>query len=235
MYKSIYLIAIAIAVISAITAFVATQNLIIALLVLALYIIYFMLSIKQIFIPFLKKTKRTHECFNFVNCLIISLSVKHSLPSAYESAILGIDGELLDEVSNIEHLVIDERIKYLKNYFSSDIYQMFLNILVAYEDQGGNILNMSESLIKELTRIENESNEYNKLGKRKVVEFASLWLLTYAILIFIRFALSQFYSQIASSLFFCIAVFVFFMFVLFSIHLLITSFTKMKLSFRKGT
>lgn len=232
MNKNLFFIAIFISAISAIVAFVATSNMYVCIGVLLFYLLYLLFSVKNVLICYKNKVNRIHECFNFTNSFIISLSVNNSFQTAYEYATLNAKGYFLEEISHIEHLQISERINYLSNYFLSDIYKMFLNIISAYEDQGGNILTMSESLIKELTRIENETNEYLSQSRRRIIEFSSLWILTYVILLFVRFALSQFYDRISSSPLFIASICIFFFFVLISIHLMITTFTQMKFVLR---
>lgn len=233
MNRKFFLIAITISAISSIVAYVATSNIYVCLAVLFVYLFYLIFSVKNVLICYKNRIDRIHECFNFTNSFIISLSVNNSLQIAYECATLNVKSYLLDETSHIEHLQINERISYLSNYFSSDIYKMFLNIISAYVDQGGNILTMSETLIKELTRIENETNEYSSLSKKRIVEFSSLWILTYVILLFVRFALSQFYDQISSSPLFVGSICIFFIFVLISIHLMITTFTQINFTLRR--
>ncbi|MFA5283428.1 MAG: hypothetical protein WC366_02820 [Bacilli bacterium] len=235
MNRNLYLTAVAISVISSIVAYVATSNIYVCFAILLVYLFYLIFSVKNVLICYKNRLDRIHECFNFTNSFIISLSVNNSLQAAYECATLNAKGYLLDETSHIEHLQINERINYLSNYFSSDIYKMFLNIINAYEDQGGNILTMSETLIKELTRIENETNEYSSLSKKRIIEFSSLWILTYVILLFVRFALSQFYNQISASPLFVGSICIFFVFVLISIHLMITIFTQINFVLRRKT
>jgi hypothetical protein len=220
-----------IALISGIIAYFATNNIFIAVGVLLVYSLYLFLANKLLLIKYHDNVSKIHECFDFINSFIISLSVKNSLLEAFEGATINASGHFKEEINHIEQLESLEKINYLSRYFSFDIYQMFLNIVSTYLDQGTNILKMSDLLLQELTRIENSQIEYDSQSKRKMVEFVTLWFFTYVILIFVRVALSEFYSRIASSTIYLTCIVIFFAFVLISIHLALSAYTGLKFSF----
>ena len=165
-------------------------------------------------------TSRFKSCYNFINSFIISLSIKSTIPGAFESTLLTIDDEIKEEIEGISHMNDLEKLNYLKSYYHFHIYELFLNVITLYEDRGGNILDMSQHLISETQN----QNEYiikcESLSLRKWVEFTILWFLSLAILVILRFALNQFFDLIAKQLLFKVSIGVIFLLVLASIEVL---------------
>ena len=119
---------------------------------------------------------------------------------------------------------IIERIRFLRSYFNLAIYKMFINIIELHQEQGGSILNISDSLIRECTRVEKTLSESNSIGKRHLVEFIILWLLSFLIMVFLRFALSSFYSMMIKSNIMLILISGFYLIFLASLHLFLAKF-----------
>ena len=67
------------------------------------------------------------------------------------------------------------------------------------------------------------------LAKRKYVEVGILWSLTFAIIIFLRFALTDFYARVKTQLLFLISITAIIAFSLVTIYLLIRNGTKLNL------
>ena len=125
----------------------------------------------------------------------MTLSVKESFEEAYESATRIEDKKIEEYTSELNQLNIYEKVKYLRSYFNLSIYKLFLNILDIYQDQGGNILNMSDNLISECTKTEKVLTETVNIGHKHIIEFIFLWLLSFGILIFMRYGIAQFYGM----------------------------------------
>ena len=122
-------------------------------------------------------------------------------------------------------MAVIDRVKYLKDYFNLSIYLMFLNVVNLHQDQGGNILTMSDNLIKECTRTEKTLSETLSIGHKHLKEFITLWIMSIAILIFMRFSLKDFYVTMLKSTLFSALLFVFFLICIISINLFVNSFT----------
>ena len=166
---------------------------------------------------------RFHSCYTFINSFIVSLSIKGSLIAAFDYVKLSMDKEynsLIDGLANLK----EERLDYLKKYFPFDIYYLFLSIINIYQEQGGDILALSTYLISESRQHEDYLLSLESIFKRKVVEFASLWIFTLVILIILRFSLNQFYPLISVLLFFQISIAALFLVILLSIHLMINKY-----------
>ena len=129
--------------------------------------------------------------------------------------------EFIDQYNSIEQTSEHDRLDYLSTYFTFYDYQLFLQIIFLWEEQGGDIIAMSKYLTSEIRNNEEYISKCEVLNKRKYVEIAILWTLSLAILVFLRFALKDFYTKIKTQLLFIISVTVIELFILFSIYLLI--------------
>ena len=114
------------------------------------------------------------------------------------------------------------------------LYKMFINVLDLYQDQGGNILNMSDNLIRECTRTEKTLNETLAIGYKHIVEFFLLWIMSFGIVLFMRFGVSEFYLLMIQNNLFVVMLFVFFIICLGSIHLFVSKFTNLTIKEDNG-
>ena len=119
------------------------------------------------------------------------------------------------------------RIKYLKDYFNLSIYFMFLNVVDLYQDQGGNILNIADNLLRECTRTEKTLADTLAIGSKHLTEFIILWVMSISILLFMRFSLKEFYIQMMDSPLMPPLIFVFFFICILSINLFVSAFTNL--------
>ena len=171
--------------------------------------------------------ERIHAGYHFINSFIITLSVKDSLEEAYQNGLRVAPQNLLEESNEIENMNVIEKIKFLRAYFNLAIYKMFINIIVMYQEQGGNILAISDSLLRECTRVEKTLAESKAIGNKHLVEFITLWLLSFFILVFLRFAIAQFYFQMISTPLVVGLIAGFYLIFLVSIHLFLIKFASL--------
>ena len=206
-------------------AYLASLNIYIPIFVVFSYTLYYFLLGRKYLIKKDKLTKRIHACYHFINAFIISMSVKESLEEAYQSGIRYEDKELNEITPEIENLKVSDRILYLREFFNLAVFKMFINVLNLYQDQGGNILNMSDELISESTRIEKSVSESLSESNKYLGQFLLLWIMSVGVLMFIRFSISSFYLTMAKSTVFAGFLLVFFALILFSIHLFILRYS----------
>lgn len=173
--------------------------------------------------------ERIHAGYHFINSFIITLSVKDSLEEAYQNGLRMAPQNLIEETNEIENMTVLEKITFLRSYFNLAIYKMFINIVAMYQEQGGNILAISDSLLRECTRVEKTLAESKSIGNMHLVEFITLWLLSFFILVFLRFAISQFYFQMISTPLVIGLISGFYLIFLVSIHLFILKFVSLSI------
>ena len=224
-YLPFFLISISMSLIS----YVALDNFIVPLVILAIYLLASLL----LFIPQLKKhnfkIQRFHECYHFINNFVIALSIKKSLAGAMESTVASMPNEFNEVYEGIESQSEMDKLNYLADYFGFHLYLLFLQIIEVWQDEGGDILIYSKHLIAESQYNEEYISKVEANNKKKTFELITLWAFCLVILVFLRFALKDFYSHIKGQLFFIISVSAFMLFVLFSIFLLIKKMTKIEL------
>lgn len=224
-----------ISVVIAALSYVVTFNLIIAAAILVIFLLYYFFILRKKFKNYNLLIERVHTCYFFVNSFIITLSVKESYEEAFQSGTRITNQHLSDIVNGLSELNVVDKVKYLREYFNLGIYKMFLNVLDLYQDQGGNILTMSENLIRECTRTEKTLNETLSIGYKHFIEFLSLWLLSFAILIFIRFGINDFYNKMVANPLFTPLIVCYFLLFLLSAHLFFSAFTNLTIKEDSGS
>jgi hypothetical protein len=212
------LIFFALAVLSGGISYLASGSLLTSLVISVLMFLYGVIFLKKKIELSFKKYFKADQCFYFINSFLISLSMQNSMLDAYQSALINVKEPLKTEILKIEHLTVEEKLQFLNEYFAFDLYQMFLNILDVYVNQGGDILLMSELLLKETSRLQQHLLTHSSYLLTKSIELIILWVITFGIIIFMRFGLSYFYALLLNSeitILMVISIFAIFSFALF--------------------
>lgn len=210
-----------------ILCYFSTKNLIFSILILVIFLVDYFILMRKKFVQYFSLIERVHTSYHFINSFIISLSVKDSLEDAYQNGIRINNARLNAETKELNEMPVLERVKYLYGYFNLSIYKVFLNVLDLYQDQGGNILNMSDNLLRECTRTEKTLSDTLSIGYKHLTEFIILWLLSFSILLFMRFSIEEFYMMMLKSPFVAPLIFIFFVICIVSINLFVNSFTNL--------
>ena len=148
---------------------------------------------------FSAECRMKHECYLFIHSYLVSMSVSLSMDKSFSSASsqMGKEFHALDET--LASMDAKEKVDYLCRYFVTPIYAMFLSVLELYCERGGDILRLSSELTAEASREERERMSYGKMATRKAFTFGFLWLAATGIMVFLRFGLSSFFSQLKTS------------------------------------
>ena len=201
--------------------YLSLDNLYLALGVMAVYIIAGI----TLFTPSLEKydikVRKFHECYHFINNFVIALSIKKSIKGAIESAVNSMPLDFIELFEGLENMNDDDKLQYFSSYFPFYVYRLFLQIIFLWEEDGGDILQMSKYLISEVRSIEEYITKADNLSRHKYVEIAILWGFCAVIVIVLRFALKDFYSLIKEQILFNVAIVLLMLFILASIYLLI--------------
>ncbi len=187
---------------------------------IGVFLVYFMAT-AFLLVPILRsyasKIRRRRECYRFINAYLIALSVSQSLEKSYGAGSESAIGEEMEVMHSIASEDPESRTRYLASYYQEGVYSMFLSVLTLYLEQGGDILYLSRDLMAELTRVEESGQEKEKRGVRALFQFMLLWVMSLAMLGFMRFALKDFFASISTSPTFLSCVAVYFLFLLISI------------------
>lgn len=201
--------------------FLVAGSIYFALGVLLISLLYFfLLAYPRIKNSGIKKA-RFHDCYHFINTYIVSLSIKGSIKVAYEDTANTMSESFKKINDSITEMTEEEKLSYLSKIYPFHIYSLFLNIIFLWIEEGGDILKMSTQLINETRNVEDYLIASERMSKKKYVEFSILWIIAIGILIFLKFALKEFYKDLSNQIFFPIAVSFVFVFVLISIDLLL--------------
>lgn len=219
----------------AVVYFICTNQIILSLVVFLMFTLAYFIMLRKQFKKYYSLIDRVHSCYHFINSFLITLSVKESFEDAYQSGIRLTNKKLNEQIAQITQMNVYDRVKYLRGYFNLGIYKMFLNILDLYQDQGGNILSMSDNLMRECTRTEKTLSETLSIGYKHIVEFILLWIMSTAILVFMRFTISDFYQMMLEQPNFMLLIFGYFFIVLISIILFFKSYTNLTIKEDSGT
>lgn len=209
--------------------FITSENVVSSLLIFLISIGFFVFIVRRQKDKYQEKTRRYHQCFRFINTYLVSLSIKGSLSYARESAFNVSDERVKEVVTSIKELSEEEQLSYLSKYFKFDLYRLFVDTVNLWNEQGGDILKMSERLLNKVRLKEEYLLRCESMHKSKVIEFTILWFISLMILASLRFALSSFYTRIIKMPFYQIAVVVIFLFVLVSIYILMARVTNVVL------
>ena len=227
--NQIVIIGIVISVVLGVSGYLASGNIIVGIVCVVLPILYFLFIAKPMVYKYETKIKRFRECYHFINNFIVSLSVKNSVSSALEATIEAMPEKNFVSDENVDLFSVREKIQYFSNYFRFHVYSLFIDLINLYEEQGGNILDMSRYLLDETRQVEDYIFRCQNISKKRIVEFAILWILTLAIMVVMRFSLSQFFANIAKQLFFPIGIGAIILFALVSIHIAIMKMCNLKI------
>lgn len=148
-----------------------------------------------------------------------------AIQSGYETT----DEDTKALIDSIKELNEEEKIMYLSKYFKFDLYRLFVDTVNLWNEEGGDILKMSQYLINQVRLKEQYLITCETIHRQKTIEFVVLWTISLAILAALRFALSQFFERIRQTIFYQVAVTVIILFVLVSIYILVTRISKLDL------
>ena len=230
MKNKLFIIFLVISLIMAAASYIATDN---YFMLGGVFIVYVVLSL-LFYIPrltnFEKQCERFHECYHFISNFIISLSIKKAIKAALENVVLSMDNEFQEMMNRLDNMLEKEKIKYLgDSYFPFHVYKLFLQIIDLYEEEGGDILEMSKYLLQEARNSEEYISTCRNLARHKYFEISWLWAATIVIIVLLRFTLKDFYASIKNQPFFLISLAAIFVFIALSIFVLIKRGTDAKL------
>ena len=210
-------------------SYIATQNIFMAPVVFITSLAFFVFVVHRQMKKNQLKIHRYHQCFHFINSFIISLNVKGSMSAALESGYETTDENTKVLIDSIKELNEEEKIMYLCKYFRFDLYRLFVDTVHLWNEEGGDILKMSQYLINQARLKEEYLITCETIHRQKTIEFVVLWSISLAILAILRFALSQFFDRIKETIFYQAAVGVIIAFVLVSVFILLRKVSKLDL------
>ena len=128
--NSVLTIGIIISIVLGISSFVASNNYIIAAVVLAISILYFLFIAKPLLRKYETKIKRFDECYHFINTFIVSLSIKGTVSSAYESSLQVMPESFISSIENIEAFSQEDKLEHINKYFRFHVFSLLVDEII---------------------------------------------------------------------------------------------------------
>ena len=209
--------------------FISTENLISTALIGFISILYFLIYVRKVIKGKDEKVTRFQDCYQFINNFLIALSIKGHVSGALASTLESQNEETIDLVKSIDSNDPMEKVIYLKDYFKFDIYSLFVDLISLYNDEGGDIIQMSRYLLNQIREEEEFIVNVERMSKKAIVEFTILWSFALSILAILKFSLDDFFKHIVANVFYQISVICILLFALFSVHLAVKKVIDVKL------
>ena len=195
-------------------SYLATNDLYVLIGVSLAFLVYPQIALVNRLEKSSKSYTRYKECFHFVNSFLVSLQIKGSIASAFESVNSSMSKEYQQIYEGIRDFSEEEKINYLIKFFPFHFYSLFIKIITLWQEQGGDILSMSSHLLEEGRKNAEYLSFCHVQAMAKIVEFVILWIFTLLILVIMRFSLSQFFSLLTGKVLYKVGIGVFFLFLL---------------------
>ena len=214
-----YIIYIMVSLLASLASYYLTNNIYFLIGTIVLYLVYFI--IYEVFFKSKerRRLKRNKDLTTFIHDFFLTYSIDFSLDKALASAQENVSSALKEQIKMLEEFKNEEKLERLADYFSSSLYQLFLKTIYLCD-------NYSEDRSKTISFLLEENNRYiynQRILQRSIwralVEFSLLWIISFSILIIIRFAVNSYFDQIIKTTIYLIGVALYFAFFLFSIHL----------------
>ena len=139
-----------------------------------------------------------------------------------------LDKEQKDVLSN-EELLINERLDLLDKYYDFPLYYVFKEIIVLYDTQGGNIIDMSMQLLSQIDIYMKNVETIYLDNNKKIGEVLFLWIFSTLALIYVKSILIDYYVVLIENEIFKYIIFGFFFLFIFSLYILSKKYIEIKL------
>jgi hypothetical protein len=185
-------------------------------------------------IPLIIKIKsnvnKNDHLYFLVNIILNQLLTDKSLTAAFKSIIIFFPEELRIsyETYGVNPL---EFLDLMRQYFNSNYYEIFYNMIKIYDSKGGDIEERSKVLLDAIAFSKEIRSELIKTKLRKLSEFIVMWLLSFLVLLYLRLGLTSYYISLLNTNFIFAIIANFILFIISSYYA-IDSFSKVEESIR---
>lgn len=199
-------------------------SLIIAFLMFVLLNFYVLKKMNKV-----NKFRKSLSTFShFANSLIMQITVTPNVTSAINEISSFLEEKERTILQNDE-LLVKEKLDSIEENYKFPLYQVFKEVIVLYDTQGGNIIDMSIQLLNQIDSYIKNVEVVALDNSKKLSEVLVLWLFGVGALFYIRSILYDYYIEIIKIQNFKFAVGLFFMLLLFSIFVLAKKYIEIDL------
>ena len=209
--------------------FISTKNIVSSGIIFAIAILYFSIFVNKVMNKKNEKITRFQSCCQFINNFLVALSIKGHISGALASALESQNEETNELLKSVDSNDPMEKVIYAKEYFRFDVYSLFVDLISLFNDQGGDILQMSHYLMNQIREDEEYLINAERMNKKSLVEFSILWIFALSILVVLRFSLGDFFQNIVKSSIYQVSVVIVLLFALISVHIAISRIIKIRI------
>lgn len=213
------LILLLVTILLCVTAYLLSQNLIFTVVICLLFILAFIIYEYKIKKERKIDKNKMNDLTIFIHEFIINFSIYKNIDLTIENIEGKCSDKLKKEINIYKNYNSIEKIKNLSNYFSCNLYSLFIktvNIIVKNPD---NTINISSFLMLENDFMIKSIKNNKKILIKSLIEFISLWSISFIILILLRFVISDSFFNIKNNLIYLIIIGFFYLFFVISILL----------------
>lgn len=179
----------------------------------------------------LNKVKKFRKSLNnfshFANSLIMQITVTPNV-SLSINAISDFLDEKEKEVLQNDELLVKDKLESIEKNYNFPLFQVFKEIIVLYDTQGGNIIDMSMQLLAQIDNYIKNVEVIALDNSKKISEVAILWAFSFVALFYIRNVLYDYYIVIINNQYFKFIILLFFGLFVFSIFILARKYIEIK-------
>ncbi|MDR1697861.1 MAG: hypothetical protein LBR37_02980 [Erysipelotrichaceae bacterium] len=203
------LISITIAVIISLYAFTLTSNLVFTAGVLVLQFILCFFLFGRIIMRSKKKVRMYETAFSFIDSFLLHLSNYRVVKDVLENRKILFDQELNAFLDKYQEYDDNTKLIEIANFYHVTEYQIFLALIKIYEENGGEILRISNRLVEIIAEKSTLLSDYKRKSALILINNIILTVLTFLILILCRFLVTDLYRVFFSTPLFLILLAIF--------------------------
>lgn len=214
-----YAIYLMVSLLASLASYFLTNNTYFLIGTLVIFLAYFLIYEMLFKRKERRSLKRNKDLTTFIHDFFLAYSIDFSYDNALIASQANVSTALKEQIKMLEEFKGEEKLERLTDYFSSSLYQLFLKTIHLCN-------NFSEDRTKTISFLLEENNRYifnqKNLQKsiwRALTEFSLLWIISFVVLVIIRFAVNSYFDRIIKNWIYLIGVIFYFVFFLFSIHL----------------
>lgn len=138
-----------------------------------------------------KKEKELHEIHQLATHFIIQLGATPSLFESFVHIKVYLPLELQNNLT--EEMELKAVFECIQQHYRDVHLQLFFNLLLAYDDEGGNYLETTEHIMFAILYAKHWFMKMKFVKRQKLFNLISLWGLSFVVFIYLRFGLSLYY------------------------------------------
>ena len=165
---------------------------------------------------------------HFANSLIMQITVTPNASTAINEISNFLNNEEKEILQNDE-LLVKEKLEAIEKNYDFPLYQVFKEIIVLYDTQGGDIIDMSLQLLRQIDDYIKNVEEIYLDNIKKISEVLVLWGFAFGVIIYIKEIMKDYYMQIILNQSFQMVIGIFFMMFIITLFILSKKYIEIRI------